>query len=84
MGAFERLRSNVARYPFPQVNKVTISVGFTEVQHQDTPSVAFSRADQAVYRAKHEGRDRVLCHAELVRTGLLAGADSHVGDVELF
>lgn len=39
--AYERFRSNVETYVFPQVNKVTISLGFTEVMHNDTPSVAF-------------------------------------------
>ena len=84
LGAFERFRANVAKYPFPQVQNVTVSVGFTEVRHQDTPNVAFARADQAVYRAKHQGRNQVLCHEALVRAGVLASAESHVGDVELF
>jgi diguanylate cyclase (GGDEF)-like protein len=82
--AFERFRANVESYPFPQVNKVTVSVGFTEVQHNDTPSLAFSRADQGVYQAKHQGRNQVLCFETLVRSGVLATEDTHVGDVELF
>ena len=82
--AFERFRANVESYPFPQVNKVTVSVGFTEVQHKDTPSVAFSRADHGVYQAKHQGRNMVLCFESLVRGGVLHTEDSHVGDVELF
>lgn len=84
MGAFERFRRNVASYPFPQVEHVTVSVGFSEVRHHDTPNVTFARADQAVYRAKHEGRNQVLCYDELVRDGLIQSADQHVGDVELF
>jgi len=83
-GAFERFRINVAQYPFPQVQNVTVSVGFTEVRHQDTPNVAFARADQAVYRAKHQGRNQVLSHERLVRSGVLASAEEHIGDVELF
>jgi len=83
-GAFERFRLNVAQYPFPQVQNVTVSVGFTEVRHQDTPNVAFARADQAVYRAKHQGRNQVLCHESLIRSGALASAEAHIGDVELF
>jgi diguanylate cyclase (GGDEF)-like protein len=82
--AFDRFRHNVETYPFPQVNRVTVSVGFTEVQHKDTPSVAFSRADQGVYQAKRQGRNQVLCYETLVRTGVLATEDTHVGDVELF
>jgi diguanylate cyclase (GGDEF)-like protein len=82
---FERFRTNVESYPFPQVNKVTVSVGFTEVQHKDTPSVAFSRADHGVYQAKTQGRNMVLCFESLVRGGVLTPEENtHVGDVELF
>lgn len=84
MGAFERFRCNVESYPFPQVHKVTVSVGFTEIQHQDTPNLAFARADQGVYQAKHQGRNQVLCFETLVRDGVLASEDTHIGDVELF
>lgn len=82
--AFERVRTNVESYLFPQVKTVTISLGFTEVQHQDTPSQAFSRADQGVYQAKHQGRNRVLCYEGLVRDGVIKVEGAHVGDVELF
>ncbi|MDD2976440.1 GGDEF domain-containing protein [Aquabacterium sp.] len=82
--AYERFRRNVETYVFPQVNKVTISLGFTEVMHNDTPSVAFSRADQGVYQATHQGRNQVLCYEALVRDGVLKTEAAHVGDVELF
>lgn len=82
--AFERFRTNVESYLFPQVKTVTISLGFTEVQHQDTPNQAFSRADQGVYQAKHQGRNRVLCYEGLVRDGVIKVEGDHVGDVELF
>ena len=81
--AFERLRANVAQYAFPQVGRITVSVGYTAVNAQDTPSRAFERADRAVYFAKGHGRDQVRSHAALVAAGLLA--DEHqAGDVELF
>ncbi len=82
--AFERFRTNVAQYVFPQVQNVTVSIGFTEVRHQDTPNAAFARADEAVYLAKHQGRNQVLSHDALVRGGVLQSAENHVGDVELF
>ena len=81
--AFERLRTSVAGYQFPQVGRITVSVGYTELKPGDTPSSAFERADRAVYWAKTHGRNQVSSHADLVRRGELAD-DSKVGDVELF
>jgi diguanylate cyclase (GGDEF)-like protein len=81
--AFERLRTHVAQYAFPQVGRITISVGYTAVNAHDTPSRAFERADRAVYFAKANGRDQVRSHAALVAAGLLDG-EQQAGDVELF
>jgi diguanylate cyclase (GGDEF)-like protein len=57
--AFERFRRNVERYQFPQADRVSVSVGFTAIASDDSPSGAFDRADRAVYRAKHAGRNQV-------------------------
>ncbi|MEW6704277.1 MAG: GGDEF domain-containing protein [Pseudomonadota bacterium] len=81
--AFERLRRNMAGYPFPKVGTVTVSVGFTEVLPHDTPTAAFERADKAVYHAKQHGRDQVCSHAALVACGALAPQQQE-SEVELF
>jgi diguanylate cyclase (GGDEF)-like protein len=81
--AFERLRNAVQAYAFPQVGHITVSVGFTEVRPGDSPSAAFERADQAVYWAKKNGRNRVSGFADLVVKGEL-NDESKAGDVELF
>jgi diguanylate cyclase (GGDEF)-like protein len=81
--AFERLRANVEQYAFPQVGRITVSVGLTELRPGDSPSSAFERADKAVYYAKAHGRNQVRNHAELVAAGHLV-EDTKVGDVELF
>jgi len=39
--------------------RVTVSIGLTLAGPQDTVSVLLRRADEAMYRAKHSGRDRV-------------------------
>lgn len=83
VAAFERFRAKVEEYAFPQVERVTVSVGVTQVQGSDTPSAAFSRADESVYEAKHQGRNRVLSHGALVAAGVIK-TSSHEGDVELF
>ncbi len=82
--AFERLRDNVERYAFPQVGRITVSVGFTELRTGDSPSTAFERADKAVYYAKQNGRNQVCHHAELVAAGKLVDESRDNSDVELF
>ena len=83
MAALERFREAVAGYVFPQVERITVSVGFTDVRHGDSPNAAVERADRAVYFAKNNGRDQVRCHAALVREGLLED-DKKAGDIDLF
>ncbi|MEQ1683884.1 MAG: GGDEF domain-containing protein [Burkholderiaceae bacterium] len=81
--AFERMRANVERFEFPQVGRVTVSVGFTLTGASDTPSSAFARADKALYHVKEHGRNQVAQFESLVRDGQIV--DNHiVGDVELF
>ena len=81
--AFERLRAATEAYAFPQVGRITVSIGFTEVRPGDSSNMAFERADRAVYWAKAHGRNQVAEHAVLVERGeLLEGQKT--GDVELF
>lgn len=83
VSAVERFRNNMANYEFPQAGHITASVGVTEIVSGDSPAVACERADQAVYYAKHHGRNQVCSEADLVRRGLLT-VDLKTGDVELF
>jgi diguanylate cyclase (GGDEF)-like protein len=83
VAAVERFRANMAAYEFPQAGHITASVGVTEIVAGDSPAAACERADQAVYYAKHNGRNQVCSEADLVRRGLLK-VDVKVGDVELF
>lgn len=83
LAALERFREAVRGYVFPQVETITVSVGFTDVRSGDTPNAAVERADRAVYYAKNHGRDQVRCHAALVREGALE-EEKKSGDVDLF
>jgi len=56
----ERLRLMVSRHGFPGgAASVTISVGVSAYRADDTQESLIERADQALYRAKSEGRNRV-------------------------
>ena len=83
MSALERFRSNVQNYLFPRVERVTVSIGYTDVRSGDTPPSAVERADLAVYYAKRHGRNQVRSHAALVREGELTDS-TQTSDVEFF
>lgn len=83
VAAVERFRARMESYQFPQAGRITVSVGLTQIQSGDTPAAACERADQAVYYAKHHGRNQVCSEADLVRRGLLR-VEAKVGDIELF
>ncbi|MDA8481846.1 GGDEF domain-containing protein [Pseudomonas resinovorans] len=58
----ENLRAAIEACPFHFKGErvsITLSAGLTTLMAGEPSDVAFQRADQALYRAKHEGRNRV-------------------------
>jgi diguanylate cyclase (GGDEF)-like protein/PAS domain S-box-containing protein len=55
----ERLRLMIENFDIPEVGHLTCSFGVAEFVHDDTDEVLINRADQALYRAKSGGRNRV-------------------------
>jgi diguanylate cyclase (GGDEF)-like protein len=80
----ERLRRAVEEFSFPQVERITVSVGFTKLRPDDTPDVAFGRSDRAVYYAKAHGRNQVCSYSELVESGALAEHIENTTEVSFF
>lgn len=57
------INKNIARLPFKfKSNKVsiTLSIGFTLIAPNDNIHTAFERADQAMYKAKAQGKNQVV------------------------
>lgn len=81
--ALERFRQVVEAHRFPQVEHVTVSVGFSMIRRHDTPSGAFDRADQAVYQAKSQGRNRI-CSFERLGLSSRSVHSPEQNTVELF
>jgi two-component system cell cycle response regulator len=65
----ERLRRKIAADPFPieqgaRAIEVTISIGIAALNGvEDNAAAILKRADQALYRAKRDGRNRVVADA---------------------
>ena len=56
----EKLRNRVGEYAFTEGLHCTISIGVAEMRPNDTPDSLIHRADTALYRAKNEGKNRVV------------------------
>jgi diguanylate cyclase (GGDEF)-like protein len=82
---FERLRATIEEHPFPQVGRVTISIGYTRIDRTDISTTCVERSDTALYYAKGSGRNKVCSCENLVAEGAIAhkGKDKE-SDVELF
>lgn len=79
----ERFRKNMEEYSFPQVGQITVSVGMNIINGGDPPNVVCDKADQAVYYAKHHGRNQVRSYTDLVENGLIE-TEVQDGGIELF
>jgi diguanylate cyclase (GGDEF)-like protein len=55
----EHLRSCIAQEPFQGGHSVQCSIGVTVMRAEDTIDTFFKRADDALYKAKKGGRNRV-------------------------
>ncbi len=58
----ERIRMRVASHSFSGVASVHVSMGLASSQEGDTVQALFKRADQMLYEAKRQGRNRVVSH----------------------
>ncbi|MDO9061836.1 MAG: GGDEF domain-containing protein, partial [Bradyrhizobium sp.] len=57
--AAEKLRAAIEQAAFSAVGKITCSFGIAEFSPGDSPATLVARADDALYRAKMQGRNRV-------------------------
>ncbi|OGB25215.1 MAG: hypothetical protein A3I66_01135 [Burkholderiales bacterium RIFCSPLOWO2_02_FULL_57_36] len=80
---FERFKVIVENHYFPQVGKITASIGLTEITANDLPVTIIDRADQALYFAKNNGRNQVCSYESLLAENKLAHKTA-ANDIELF
>jgi diguanylate cyclase (GGDEF)-like protein/hemerythrin-like metal-binding protein len=59
----EGLRQKIAEHAFPDIGRLSVSIGVAEYLSSESPAVWFHRVDDALYRAKQGGRDRVVVDA---------------------
>ena len=79
----ERFRQKVSEYLFPQVGRVTVSIGYAHVGSHDYPASVLDRADKALYFAKNNGRNSTYGYENLNASGELGKAVA-AGTIDLF
>jgi len=82
--ALERFRRAVEDYNFPQIGRVTASIGYTMIKPEDTIPEIVGRADDALYVAKENGRNQLANYETLLAEGKVSVREQPSGDIELF
>lgn len=54
-----KLKENIAEYTFSHGKQVTVSIGAVELQKDYSINETISKADEALYQSKNEGRNKV-------------------------
>lgn len=55
----ERIRKEIADHEFEQVGRVTVSFGLAQYREDDTADSFLKRADEAMYKVKASGKNRI-------------------------
>ncbi|HTJ97532.1 MAG TPA: GGDEF domain-containing protein [Rhodocyclaceae bacterium] len=84
LNIFDRFRRQVEAHSFPQVGHLTISTGFSRISVYDLPSATIDNADEALYWAKHHGRNQVFSYEGLVAAGHIQKRVVESSSIELF
>lgn len=84
--ALERFRQKVSEHKFPQLQQLTLSIGYTRIAAQGSASAVLGEADRALYWTKENGRNRSAEFTKLIEGGLLDAARpmEDGGSIDLF
>lgn len=76
----ERFRSNVAEYQFPKIKHVSVSIGYTHFNAEQTIDETIAKADSALYFCKQHGRNQTHHYQQLVNDNKITAIVRDMGD----
>ncbi len=81
----ERFREKVASYEFPNLDRVTVSIGLTRFDRDLSMDELISQADNALYYCKSTTRNVLHTYEDLVDQGLIKAVKPHSSpSIEIF
>jgi diguanylate cyclase (GGDEF)-like protein len=66
----QRIKEEIENYKFKKIVKVTVSFGVAQFKKDDSEDTLIKRADDALYKAKNKGRNRVEIGRNRVEIGV--------------
>lgn len=84
LNVFERCRKKIEEHVFPQIGHISVSIGYTNISGNRDPLVVIDRADQALYYAKDQGRNKTCFYEELVENKKIIPVDDRYNSVEFW
>lgn len=83
--SLQRFRGKISRYKFPNIDQVTISIGYTLFEQSFSTDELIGKADAALYYCKLTTRNTVHDYYQLVDKGLIAEIkEIKESEVEIF
>ncbi|MBF0321566.1 MAG: diguanylate cyclase [Magnetococcales bacterium] len=82
--ALNRFRKMIEAYSFPQVGKVTVSIGAIQIPEKELSNTLIEKADKALYFSKKNGRNQVNLYHDLIASGLLEDVSHDSKEVDLW
>lgn len=79
-----RFKQDVETYHFDQLDKLTVSIGFTELDTSQALPTIIERADRALYYSKYQGRNLCSCYEHLLEKDLVESCDIDNTNIEIF
>jgi len=81
----ERCRQAIESRRFPQVEHVTVSIGYSKLDPaKEHPSDSLSKADKALYYIKQHGRNQVKSYDQLVAMDILKPIEVQQGSADFW
>ena len=79
-----RFREKVAQTSFNKLNQLTVSIGFTILDTNQSLQTVVERADRALYYSKFQGRNQTHCYERLCDKGLVEECKDSLNNIKLF